>query len=175
MLRSCLFNQKSLQAYGQADLVITCALKSKFNRNGQEPWSSGYVTWLMFERLWVWILSPHTGWAWHFSHWFVVKNCIVCLKRLKTSEKEAGLANFFLSSIGLVLKLITSRFIFRCPTSRASLSRSSSHRSTRGRSGSKRCRCCRALCRPTWTCSRPRSRWPCTSSKTGSRVADSEW
>ena len=30
-----------------------------------------------------------------FSHWFVVKNCIVCLKRLKINEKEGGVGPIF--------------------------------------------------------------------------------
>ena len=30
-----------------------------------------------------------------FSHWFVVKNCIVCLKRSKINEKVAGVCPFF--------------------------------------------------------------------------------
>ena len=35
-----------------------------------EPWFSGYGQRLMFERSWVWILAPYTGWIWH---WFFVK------------------------------------------------------------------------------------------------------
>ena len=31
----------------------------------------------------------------HFSHIFVVKICNVCLKRLKTNEKEVGVGPFF--------------------------------------------------------------------------------
>ena len=31
----------------------------------------------------------------HFSHWFVVKNVLVCLKRPKIKEKEAGDGPFF--------------------------------------------------------------------------------
>ena len=49
----------------------------------------------MFRRLWVPIPAPYTGWTWHFSHWFVVKNCIVCSKRLKINEKEARFGPFF--------------------------------------------------------------------------------
>ena len=49
---------------------------------GREPWSSGFVRRLMFEISWVWISAPYTVWTFGiFSHWFVVKNCIVCLKR----------------------------------------------------------------------------------------------
>ena len=33
---------------------------------GREAWSSGYVRRLIFQRLWVLIPSPHTGWT--FSH-----------------------------------------------------------------------------------------------------------
>ena len=49
----------------------------KLRRLGREPWSSGYGWWLMFQRSWVRILAPYTGWTWHFSHWFVVKIVIV--------------------------------------------------------------------------------------------------
>ena len=34
-----------------------------------------------------------------FSHWFVVKNCIVCLKRPKINEKEARVGPFFLKKV----------------------------------------------------------------------------
>ena len=40
---------------------------------GRAPWSSGYGRRLRFQRLWVRIPSPYTGWTWHFSHLFVVK------------------------------------------------------------------------------------------------------
>ena len=30
----------------------------------------------------------------HFSHIFIVKNCIVCSKRTKINEKEAGVGPF---------------------------------------------------------------------------------
>ena len=43
---------------------------SKFNVFGREPWYSGYGRRLMFERSWVQILAPYTGWTWH---WFIVK------------------------------------------------------------------------------------------------------
>ena len=57
--------------------------------------SPGLVV-ITFRRSWVRIPVPYTGWTWHFSHWFVVKNCIVCLKRPKINEKEAGIGPFFL-------------------------------------------------------------------------------
>ena len=40
---------------------------------GLAHWSSGYGRRLTFERSWVWIPAPYTGWTWQFSHWFVVK------------------------------------------------------------------------------------------------------
>ena len=49
----------------------------------------------MFERLYVQILAPYTGWK--FGHFFILiscKNCTVCLKRLKINEKEAGVCPF---------------------------------------------------------------------------------
>ena len=41
----------------------------------------------MFKKLWVRIQAPYSGWI--FSHRFVVK-IVVCLKRPKINEKEAG-------------------------------------------------------------------------------------
>jgi len=46
----------------------------------------------MFERLWVPILVPYTGWI--FFALIYCKNCIVCLKRPKNNEKEAGVGPF---------------------------------------------------------------------------------
>ena len=61
---------------------------------GREPWSSGYGRRRSFERMWVRILVPDTGWTWHFFILICCKNCIVCLKRPKINKKEAGLAHF---------------------------------------------------------------------------------
>ena len=58
---------------------------------GRKPWSSGYRRRLMFERLWVQIPAPYTGWMWHF---FTMICCIVCLKRSQINEKEAGVGPF---------------------------------------------------------------------------------
>ena len=69
-----------------------CSIKTK--KIGQEPWSSDYGRWIMFERWWVRIPSPYTAWTMHFSHWFVVKNCIVYLKRPKINKKMLGLSHF---------------------------------------------------------------------------------
>ena len=55
-----------------------------------EPWSSGYGRRLTFQRSWVWIPAPDTGWIWHFSHWFVVEIILFVWKRPKINEKEAG-------------------------------------------------------------------------------------
>ena len=55
---------------------------------GREPWSSGYGRWLTFQRSWVRILAPDTGWTWHFSHWFVVK--IVCLFEKTENKRKRG-------------------------------------------------------------------------------------
>ena len=70
----------------------------------------------MFERLWVQIQMPFTGWTWHFSHWFGVKNCIGCWKRPKIHEKEAGvdslifwhLFNFKIYACNILPMLISS-------------------------------------------------------------------
>ena len=63
-------------------------------RKGREPWYSGYGRRLMFQRSWVRIPVPYTGWT--FSHLFVVK--FVCLKRPKINEKEAENGPFKKSS-----------------------------------------------------------------------------
>ena len=60
-----------------------------------EPWSYGYGIRLTFWRSWVRILVPCTGWTWRFFTLICCKNCIVCLKRPKINEKEAGVGPFF--------------------------------------------------------------------------------
>ena len=59
-----------------------------------EPWSSGYGRWLMLEKLWVRIPAPYTGWIWHLFTLICCKHCIVCLKRPRINEKEAGACPF---------------------------------------------------------------------------------
>ena len=49
---------------------------------------------LTFWRPWVRIPAPYTGWIWHFFTFICCKNWIVCLKRPKINEKEAGLTHF---------------------------------------------------------------------------------
>ena len=44
----------------------------------------------MFQRSWVRIPAPYTGWT-----FFTLISCIVCLKRLKINEKEARVGPFF--------------------------------------------------------------------------------
>ena len=62
-----------------------------FQASRREPWSSGYGRRLRFQRLWVRILAPFTGWTWHFFTLICCKNCNdVCFKRPKINEKEAG-------------------------------------------------------------------------------------
>ena len=61
---------------------------------GWEPWSSGYVRRLMFQKLWVRIPAPYTGWTSHFSHVFVVKIVWFVWKDQKINKKRPGLAHF---------------------------------------------------------------------------------
>ena len=62
-------------------------------KQGREPWSSGYGMRLIFQRLWVRILAPYTGWTF-FTH-NCSKNCNdVCMKRPKINEKEARVGPF---------------------------------------------------------------------------------
>ena len=60
---------------------------------GREPWLSGYGKRLTFQRLWVQIPAPYTGWT--FLHIICCKNCNVCLKRPKINKKRPWLAHFF--------------------------------------------------------------------------------
>ena len=54
----------------------------------REPLSSGYGRRLMFQRSWVWIPAPYTGWT--FFTFICCKNCNVYLKKTKINEKWAG-------------------------------------------------------------------------------------
>ena len=67
--------------------------ESKKLVNGREPWSSGYGSRLTFQRSWVRIPAPDTGWT--FFTLICCKNCIVCLKRPKINKKEAGVGPIF--------------------------------------------------------------------------------
>ena len=74
--------------------ILNLIVPIKFDYPGPEPWYSGYGRRLTFKRSWVRILAPYTGWT--FGHFFTLiccKICIVCLKRPKISEKEAGVTN----------------------------------------------------------------------------------
>ena len=61
-------------------------------RNKRELWSSGYGMRLMFQRLWVWIPAPYTGWS--FFTFICCKNYNFynkCLfEKTKINGKEAG-------------------------------------------------------------------------------------
>ena len=92
----------------------------KYSFLGREPWSSGYGRRLTFQRLWVWILSPYTGWTFFTLIYF--KNCIVCLKRLKINKKMTGVGPFkkkfpnpvcddFLLRVDCCRRLVSSWFI----------------------------------------------------------------
>ena len=59
---------------------------STFNTKGREPWSSGYGWHLNFERLWVQIPAPYTGWT--FLNIDFLYQFIVCVKRLKINQKR---------------------------------------------------------------------------------------
>ena len=49
----------------------------------------------------------------HFSHWFVVKNCIVCLRRPEINKKEAGVGPFKQIIAILLFHLWNARLIRR--------------------------------------------------------------
>ena len=73
-----------------------------FSVFGRESWSSGYVRRLMFQRSWIRIVVPYTGWT--FFTCICYKNCIVCLKknenkrkrsRIKKEMKSGQICNFW--------------------------------------------------------------------------------
>ena len=66
----------------------------KKNFNGREPWFSGYRRRLMFQRLWIRILAPETGWTLYFSHWFVVKIVLFVWKDRKNWKSGWGWSIF---------------------------------------------------------------------------------
>ena len=58
----------------------------------------------MFERSWVQILAPYTGWTFgHFSHWFVVKTVLFVWKD-EINEKEAGVGPYLKNLLSLYRK-----------------------------------------------------------------------
>ena len=70
-----------------SQVTKTGAVFVLYQRNvGREPWSSGYGRRLTFQRSWVRIPAPDTGWT--FFTLICCKNCIVCLKRPKINEKK---------------------------------------------------------------------------------------
>ena len=73
--------------------TATATLQLTLIGHGREPWSSGYERRLTFQRLRVLIAAPYTGWT--FFTLICCKNCIVCLRKLKLNEKEAGVGLFF--------------------------------------------------------------------------------
>ena len=50
---------------------------------------------LTFQRSWVQIPAPDTGWTWHIFTLICCKICIVCLKGRKLTKKRASLAHIF--------------------------------------------------------------------------------
>ena len=57
---------------------IVSSLSNKHFPLRQEPWSSGYGRRLMFQRSWVQIPAPYTGWT--FFHIYLLQNCNVVWK-----------------------------------------------------------------------------------------------
>ena len=80
LLNSILFCQKMVSFgdttlwWGSNDSQHTDPLSTlnilNFHTKGQEPWSSGYGRRLMFQRLWVQIPAPYTGWT--FFHIYLL-------------------------------------------------------------------------------------------------------
>ena len=63
---------------------------------GRERWSSGSGRRLMFQRSWVWLSAPYTGWT--FFTFICCKYCNVSLKRPKIKQKR-GWPIFLLKTI----------------------------------------------------------------------------
>ena len=79
----------------------------KYWNLGREPWSSGYGSRLMFQRLWVWIPVPYSEWKF-FSHLNVVK--IMCVWKDDNTWKRGRGWPVFLKKI-LILKNSLSHFV----------------------------------------------------------------
>ena len=88
-LLSCISYETNIGSW-KLDNMFKGAFHILFMLNEQtnKPWSSGYGWQLMFERLWVRILTPDTGWT--FFTLICGKNCNVCLKRPKINKKRWG-------------------------------------------------------------------------------------
>ena len=84
-----------------------------FNKLGREPWSSGYGKRLRskgrgFE-------SQHRILDGHFLHTFVVKICIVCLKRPKIkTKKEAEVGPFKKTFNKLLTQVVYLKDVSAC-------------------------------------------------------------
>ena len=61
---------------------------------GREPWSSDYGRRLTFQRSWVRIPAPYTGWTF-FHIYLLYKFVMFVWKRPKINEKEVGVGPFF--------------------------------------------------------------------------------
>ena len=89
-----LFKIRSLKSDDDAAAAVIIPLSRR------EPWSCGYERRLMFQRSWVQIQAPYTGWT--FLHFFVVK-IVMCVWNDKNRLKEAGIGPF------LIIPLSTCR------------------------------------------------------------------
>ena len=98
--------RENVRLVGQRSM-ISLSLASKMNCLGREPWFSGYGSRLVFQRLWVWIPAPYTGWK--FFTFICVKTVMFVWKCKNKLKKRPGLAH--------ILKLIASTvktFSARC-------------------------------------------------------------
>ena len=101
MVHLCTFrNETSLlcicpkSVWKQTDITWNDLPKHVQKTRKNLPWFSGYGRRLMYNRSWVRIPAPWTGWTWHFFSLICCSNCIACLKRPKINEKSAGVGPF---------------------------------------------------------------------------------
>ena len=105
----------------------------RFLNVGREPWSSGYGKRLTFQRSWVRILAPDTGWTWHFSYWIVVKIALFVWKRPKINEKEAWDGPLFFLKRFLNVRCSSTRNMnSRLPQNRSNLDQTRRNRKSKG-------------------------------------------
>ena len=83
------------------------SLPVKTSKYRREPWSSGYGRRLMFQRLWVWILTPDR----HFSNLFVVKT-VMFVWTYENKRKRGRGWSIFKKDFQVGLMLTRKRILF---------------------------------------------------------------
>ena len=67
----------------------------------------------MFQRSWVWLLAPFTGWTWHFFTLICCNNCYDFFKKTKNKRKETGVGLIKKSFSKVAQKVSTKVFTWK--------------------------------------------------------------